>query len=45
MVLKRFVINSFVPLKINKEIPVTLEIEELTLIQQLPLYFMTEDRN
>lgn len=39
MVLKRFVINSFVPLKINKEIPVTLEIEELTLIQTIAALF------
>jgi hypothetical protein len=36
---KHFVINSFVPLKINKEIPVTLESEELALIQSIAALF------
>jgi hypothetical protein len=39
VVLKRFVVNSFVPQKINKEIPVTLEIEELASIQSIAALF------
>jgi hypothetical protein len=39
VVLKRFVINSFVPLKINKEIPVTLELKELASAQSIAALF------
>ena len=39
MVLKRFVINSFVPLKINKEIPVTLEVKEAASAQSIAALF------
>ena len=39
MVLKRFVVNSFVPLKINKEIPVTWELKELASAQSIAALF------
>jgi len=39
VVLKALFVNSFVPLKINKEIPVTLESEELALIQSVAALF------
>lgn len=39
MVPKGFVINSFVPLKINKEIPVTLELKELAPAQLIAALF------
>ena len=39
MVLKGFVINTFVPLKINKEIPVTLELKELASAHSIAALF------